>query len=84
MDLSIKIINHLKGKGNRSLDVDGIIIAMYEEEFKEIKVLSDKVLKTLADLKAKGVIKEYFDEEGKLCYELLNVDGNMIETDYSQ
>ena len=36
----------------------------------------EKVLKTLAELKGKGITKEYFDEEGKFCYDLLNVNHN--------
>lgn len=71
MDISRKIVEHLTNKKDGRTDLNGILIAMYEEE---IKILPDKVLKTLADLKYRGIVKEYFDEEGRLYYKLLNTD----------
>jgi hypothetical protein len=82
VDLSNKILFHLKHKGNKSADLNEIIMAMYEEEIKEITVLSENVLKTLADLRSKGMIKEYFDEDGKLCYDLMSSDNNHADKNY--
>lgn len=70
--LSHKIIEHLMSKENMQDDISGLVLDIYE---KEMKQLSEKIIKHLSELKEKGIITEYKDGKGKQYYKLLKPIG---------
>ena len=63
-----RIIEHLKLKNYRGDDLDGITIAIYDQE---MKVLSRQIVKDLAELITEGIISETMDQDGKRRYKLV-------------
>ena len=70
--LSHKIIEHLMSKENMQDDLSGLVLDIYA---KEMKQLSEKIIKHLAGLKENGIIIEHKDEKGNLYYKLLKPIG---------
>jgi hypothetical protein len=66
-DLSQRIIDHLKLKKENSDLLDDIIIAMYDNEMKN---LSEDILTSLNDLISKGIIVENKKNDNKTLYKL--------------
>ena len=60
--LSQEIIKYLNSKEGKRDDLDGIVIAIYENE---IKNLTKKIMNELAMLLAKGIITEFKNHDGK-------------------
>ena len=65
--ITSKIIDHLKLKEKKRDDLNGIILAIYESE---IKNLHYKVAQTLANMIRKRIIDEFKDSNGKTYYRL--------------
>ncbi len=68
INLSKRIIEHLRLNKDRRDELDGIVIAIYE---KEMKKLSEKIIYNLAEFIAKGIIIENVDQNGKRYYKLI-------------
>ena len=65
--LSQEIIKYLNSKDGKSDDLDGIVIAIYENE---IKNLTEKIMNELAMLLAKGIITEFKNHDRKNWFKL--------------
>ena len=65
---SQRIIAHLRVKKMEGDDLNGIVLTIYE---KEMKKLSEKIIKTLSDLILKKIITEYQHQNGKRFYKLI-------------
>ena len=68
VDLSEKIIEHLRLKKKTGDDLSGIVLAIYQKELKE---LSDKILNNLSELIKRGSITEIRYKDGKRYYKLV-------------
>lgn len=69
INLSNRIIDHLRQKEGRKDVLDGIVIAIYE---KEMKRLAENIMKDLADLIAREIINECKNYNGICWYKLSN------------
>ncbi len=66
--LSQRIIEHLNVKETEGDDLNGLVLAIYE---KEMKKLSENIIKTVSDLILKEIITEYQHQNGKRYYKLV-------------
>ena len=66
-DLPERIIEHLRLKKETGDDLDGIALAIYQNE---MKGLSDSIINNLSDLIESGKIKEFCSKNGKRYYKL--------------
>ena len=77
-NLSQKIIGHLTSKSiNKEDDLNGICLAIYEEEINKLtdkmfKDFSDTIIKVLSELIDKGIIASYKDQNERIQYRLVN------------
>ena len=67
--LFFRITDHLKLKENKQDDLNGIILAIYETEMKN---LSQKVIMSLSHMIKKGIVTEFKTQGGKSYYQLVN------------
>jgi len=70
--LSHKIIEHLMSKENYQDDLSGLVLDIYA---KEMKQLSDKIIKHIAGLEDQGIIEEFKDDKGRKFFKLLKPIG---------
>ncbi len=68
IEFSERIIEHLMNKEQMSDDLEGIVLGIYD---KEMKKLSEKIMKSLSCLVAKRKIIETKGMDGKMVYQLL-------------
>ena len=66
--LADKILSHLENRSDGKDDLDGLIISIYE---KEMKSLTENIMKELAVLITKGIIVEHENHYGKRWVQLL-------------
>lgn len=66
--LLLKITDHLKLKEDKQDDFNGIILAIYETEVKNV---SEKVIASLSHLIEKGIVIESKGQNGKCYYQLI-------------
>ena len=71
--LSQEIIKYLNSKEGKSDDLNGIVFAIYR---KEMKQLGEKIIISLADLIADGMITELKKNNGKQYYKLIQPFNN--------
>jgi len=66
--LLFRITDHLKLMEDKQDDLNGIILAIYETEVKD---LSEKVISSLSRLIEKGIVIESKGQNGKCYYQLI-------------
>ena len=67
IDMTQKIIDHLLSTNNKKDDLEGLTLALYN---KEMKNLSKVINNTLSQLVSKGIIKQVKNHNGQSYFKL--------------